>query len=121
MVARFPEDNQVYRANVTAVREGPDTQTSYDVLYIDYGNSSKGLSQDDLWGWDSAYEMIPPQAYLCSFNEFPIVGKMKSEVFKTVMSSQEAMKMEIIKVNPLKSEIFKASDRNFGKTSAESF
>ena len=83
VVARFPDDNEVYRAKVTALRKGPDNQTSYDVLYIDYGNSYKDLKDQDLWEWDPAYEMIPPQAHLCSFNDFPMVGEMKPDLSRS--------------------------------------
>ena len=115
VVARFPDDNQVYRAKVTAVRKGPDNKTGYDVLYIDYGNSYKDLEAKDLGRWDPAYEKIPPQAYLSSFKEFPMARKMKPDVFQKVMISQGAMKMEIFKGFPSKCGLFKASLRDFGK------
>ena len=115
MVARFPGDGQVYRAKVTAIRKVPDHKTYYDVLYIDYGNSYKDLEASDLGMWDSAYEMIPPQAFLCSFKDFLLVRKMKPEVFQTVMISQGAMKMEVSKVSPSKCGFFNKSSRDFGK------
>ena len=115
MVARFPGDGQVYRAKVTAVRKVPDHKTYYDVLYIDYGNSYKDLEENDLGKWDSVYEMIPPQAFLCSFKDFLLVRKMKPEVFQTVMISQGAMKMEVSKVSPSKCGFFNKSSRDFGK------
>ena len=115
MVARFPDDNQVYRAKVTAVRKGPDDQPGYEVLYIDYGNSCKDLKTKDLGRWDPAYERIPPQAYLSSFKEFPISRKMKPELFQNVMISQGAMKMEIFEVFPSQCGFFKGSLRDFGQ------
>ena len=114
-MARFPNDNQVYRAKVTAHRKGPDCQISYDVLYLDYGNSSKDLKDQDLWRWDAAYEMIQPQAYLCSFKDFPVVRKMKTDLFQKIMASQGAMKIEISQVFPSKCGFFKGSDKDFGK------
>ena len=107
MVARFLDDNQIYRAKVTMVRKGPDDQPGYEVLYIDYGNSYKDFKPKDLGKWDPTYERIPPQAYLSSFKEFPIAGKMKSDVFEKMMISQGAMKMEIFKVFPSKCGFFK--------------
>ena len=116
MVARFPVDNQVYRAKVTAVRKGPDHQTTrFNVLFIDYGNSCQDLSQDDLWMWDPLYEMIQPQAHLCSFKEFPKAWKEKSDVFHKVMTSQGAMKMHIFQVSPSPCGFFKASVNDFDK------
>ena len=114
MVARFLGDDQVFRAKVTAVRKGPDHQSSYDVLSIDYGNSYEDLSHDDLGQWDPLYEKIQPQAYLCSLRDLSKAGKMKPDVFKKVMTSQGAMKMEIFKVSPFKCGFFKASQRDFG-------
>ena len=108
VLARFPQDDQVYRAKVTGVRK-----TSYEVLYIDYGNSCQDLGQDDLWLWEPLYEMIQPQAHLCSFN-FPKIRNIKPEVFQKVMISQGAMKMQIFQVSPSQG-LFKASQRDFGK------
>ena len=110
VLARFPQDDQVYRAKVTGVRK-----TSYEVLYIDYGNSCQDLGQDDLWMWDPLYEMIQPQAHLCSFKEFHKAWKGKQEVFHQVMISQGAMKMHIFQVSPSRCGFFKASGKDFGK------
>ena len=116
VVARFPQDDQIYRAKVTAVRNGVDHQTtSYEVLYIDYGNSCQDLSRDDLWSWDPLYEMIQPQAHLCSLKGFPNTRKINPEVFQRVMISQKAMKMHICEVYPFQCGFFKASQSDFGK------
>ena len=61
VVARFPEDMQVYRAKVMAVRKSSLFELTYEVLYLDYGNTGKDLTQADLFSWDPLYEIIQPQ------------------------------------------------------------
>ena len=89
--------------------------TSYEVFYIDYGNSCQNLGHDDLWSWDSLYEMIPPQGHLCSLKEFPDTWMINPELFRKIMTSQKAMKMHIIEVSPSRCGFFMASDSDFGK------
>ena len=62
VVASFPEDGEVYRAKVTAVRQRGLSGHVYEVLYLDYGNTGRDLTQADLFSWDPLYEMIQPQA-----------------------------------------------------------
>ena len=118
VLARFPVDGQVYRAKVLAVKEAPDLQTSYDVLYIDYGNAWEDLTAKDLSAWYSDLEMIQPQAHLATLERLPKTWRssVSSEMFDMAMRAQGGMKMRVHHTATTPhSGTFAASRRDFGE------
>ena len=91
---------------------------TYSVRYIDYGTRGDNLTTDDIYSWDPALEIIPPQAVLCcfadsTFSMFQMSSLSLQEMYKfrSIMVKSCPMQMTIHKRLVDSSEVWNPSLR----------
>ena len=104
VLARYDVDQEIYRAKVEAVRK-EERDRKVKVRFSDYGNSSQ-LGLDNLYLWESRYEVLKPQAVSCRLKSYckRQCTEEEMEEFSKIMKSLGALSMKVHKVMPEEAE-----------------
>lgn len=99
VLARYSEDQEIYRARVEKVLVKETGQKTVRVRFIDYGNSDK-LGVLSLYRWEERYDLIKPQAVLCRLASFTNhhLSHHQREEFSSTMRSFGKMSLKVLKV-----------------------
>ena len=100
VLARYSEDEQIYRAQVeqVKVKEGGGQKTVL-VRFLDYGNSDE-VGVESLFRWEERYDQIKPQAVACRLasSTHPQLSPQQTEEFSSTMRSCGKLRLRVVKV-----------------------
>ena len=100
VLARYSEDQQIYRAQVEKVQiKETGGQKTVQVRFFDYGNSDE-LGVDSLFRWEERYDLIKPQAVSCRLTSSTnqLLSHQQTEEFSSTMRSFGKMRLRVLEV-----------------------
>ena len=99
VLARYSDDNEIYRAQVEKVLIKEAGQKTVCVRFFDYGNSDQ-LGVENLFQWEERYDQIKPQAVACRLASFTThqLSHRQREEFNSSMRSFGKMRLRVLEV-----------------------
>ena len=99
VLARYSDDNEIYRAQVEKVLIKEAGQKTVCVRFFDYGNSDQ-LGVENLFQWEERYDQIKPQAVACRLASFTThqLSHRQREEFNLTMRSFGKMRLRVLEV-----------------------